>query len=729
MSQPVLNLFLQREPASLEPSRWVRRVDTAIAAGAFAATAVYMAISAALWHTLPAPPDGGWLTQALAYPGLVAHTLTLGLAFPHAIVDNPAAGELASLHLRLGPALGAGLAAGWAVLKAGLTPHRRIRHLGGPQLLEREAAVRAAVRVSGAEVQGDPFLRLGPLTIDKGRATRGMLLYGSPGSGKTVVLLQAIEQLIAAGHRAFLYDVKGDLTSYYLGGSVGLICPSDRRSLVWDIGRDCCTPSDAQVFSSSLIKEDEGSGKFWSVAARQLLEGVLRSLQNDHGTNWGWKSLADRLAVDAEAMSARMNEDFPEAVALVADTESSATSSVLATLSSYTKLVGDLAMAWGDGQDPRTGDMRPAIALTDWAADGYEGDIRQLIFQAGPDRTMTTALGSAMLNLLTPRLLSAGLPDDERGRTIAIVLDELPSIGKIDFMSLIERGRSKGVIFLAAVQTLDQVKAVWGEETMRSLGSMIGTHIVFRCQASASRDAIAEQFGKSRWAVTSINTSGGNGQGMNANVSVHEEQRPVIQPYELTDSLGPQKGKRFPLGWGIRAMVAGVGPDVLQLDFDGVSPRKRRTPHRAARWTTQPAGKAKPKPVSEGRAATPQGGAAQAPGVVPAKTREDYRLLAEARKAMRLAAADEGEPFQIKPQETIASSPTDSLAKAAQQIRDGADDSPLASIVASAVGTALGIPGIELVEHAADALELIEGATGEPGGPTTVQPKQMPRRR
>jgi hypothetical protein len=40
--------------------------------------------------SLPAPPDGGWLARALVFPGTVAHTLTLGAAFPHALVDNPA---------------------------------------------------------------------------------------------------------------------------------------------------------------------------------------------------------------------------------------------------------------------------------------------------------------------------------------------------------------------------------------------------------------------------------------------------------------------------------------------------------------------------------------------------------------------------------------------------------------------------------------------------------------
>ena len=592
MSEKVLNLFLQQEPAGLEPSRWVRRVDHALGAALGVGALVYTGLSVAIWHTLPHPPAGGFLTQAFDYPGIALHLLSAGWLDPHAIVDNPAAPDLSLVHVCFAPALAAATLVGGWVLKAGLRPTRRMRHLAGPQLLRGKEAIRAARQACRHEARGAPFLQLGPLAIDKRRATRGMLLYGSPGSGKTVVLAPAIKQLIDAGHRSWIYDVKGDFTSYFLGGSVGLICPWDRRSLVWDIGQDCRTPSDAQVFAAALIKEDEGNGRFWSIAARQLLEGVLRSLQNDHSENWGWKSLADRLAVDAKSMAERMAIDFPKALALVADPASSATSSVLATLSSYTKLVDDLATAWGNGQDPGTGDMRPSISLRTWAADGYAGEIRQLIFQAGPDRSMTTALASAMLNLLTPRLLSAALPDDEDGRTIAVVIDELPSVGKIDFAGLIERGRSKGIVFIASVQAPEQVRQVWGEETMRSLGSMIGTHLVFRVQPSLSRDAISEQFGKSRWAITSVNTSS-SASGANTNTSVHEEQRPVIAPHELTDRLGPQKSKRFPLGWGIRAVVAGIGPDLLELDFDGVSYRKRRTPHRPARWTQVVAGKAK----------------------------------------------------------------------------------------------------------------------------------------
>lgn len=587
MARQVLNLFFQGVPANHPPAVWIRQVDHALLAGLAAFLAVAMGLGWVAWRPLfgNPVPDGGLIAQLAGYPFLVLSQLTGGHFFRHAVVDNPAALSLFALHVRLFPVWLLSLSAGTALFMAGLKPWRRMQHLEGPQLLDGQEAIDAAKRETTKELNGgEPFMWLGPhLPLPKTRWTRGLILYGSPGSGKTVVLQEIVRQLIEANHRAFIYDVKGDLTACWLGmnGTVGLLCPWDKRSLVWDIGRDVRSPSQAQVFAAALVPDAGGDGKFWASAARQLLEGTLISLQNELGINWGWRTLAERLAVDSVFMAERMAKHSPMAELLVKDPTSTTTSSVLATLVGYTKMVQDLARAWSDGED-EAGNFRPSISFTAWAQDKYPAKIRQLIFQAGPDRAMTTALASAILNVLTPELLSAALPDDELGRTLALILDEASSLGPVPFQGWIERGRSKGLIVCMAVQTLDQIKEVWGEPTMRGLGAMIGTHLVFRVQQSASRDAIAEQFGKARWSITGVSSSITGGS-----TTVHEENRAVVQPHELSE-LGKVTGKRFPMGWGIRAMVA-LGGDVLTLDFPGVSPPKRRTPHRPAKWTRGPA--------------------------------------------------------------------------------------------------------------------------------------------
>lgn len=589
MAHPVLNLFLTGVPADHPPAIPIRRVDAAIGLGLFVAAVVSLTIAWVLWRPLLGSPvpAGGLIWQWLHYPILLA-----ALLHPHTVtvwVDNPAS-DLSSpeaVHLRLLPGLLIGLVAGGFALKAGLQPYSRMRHLEGPRYItEPKEAMTELMRVAAEELVGnEPFLEILPgVWFTKKRLTRGTHLYGSPGAGKTVMLTRVIRQLISANHRSWIYDVKGDLTSYYLGmnGTVGLICPQDHRSFVWDISQDVTSPSDAQTFASSLIGDSGGEGKFWSEAAKALLEGTIVSLQNELGKNWGWSTLADRLTADAPAFAERMAKHAPLAALLVADSQSSTTSSVLATLSAYTKLVHDLSRAWGDGRSD-SGHLRPSISLRQWASDGYPGEIRQIIFQAAQDQALTTALGSAMLNLILPVINSAAMPDDELGRTICMVVDEMSSLGPVPFISAIDRGRSKGLVWFSAVQTAEQISEVWGDETARSLGAKIGTQIAFRVQPSPGRDGVADQFGKARWAVTAVSTSS-SGQ----STSVHEENRSVIAPHELSE-LGPVKDKRLPQGWGVTAVMAGLGPNLLRLTWPGESPKKRRTPHKPAAWTLGPA--------------------------------------------------------------------------------------------------------------------------------------------
>jgi len=396
-------------------------------------------------------------------------------------------------------------------------------------------------------------------------------MQGSVGSGKTQILLPIIEQIIRADHKLFLYDTKGDFTSYFRKPII--VCPFDERSYYWDIAADCRYPLQAAMLAEILIpgSPDQKNGDFWSMAARQLLVAAIRSLQVEKPGEWTWAELALLKNQSAEAMLPLIQEHFASASSLVEKTESQTTASLLSTLVAQTKLIDDLAMAWPVRKENRR------FAITEWAQDGYKGR-KQVIVQSGPEEGMTKAYISALVNLAVPEIISPKLPDAEKDRFIGFVFDELASAGKINIGPLIDKGRSKGVVFIGAFQDISQVKATYGEDFQKALTSMVGTHVICQLQMGDTREKAAQQLGKHRVAYRTHDEK----------ATVHEESRALISPGELTDRLGPRKGRQYgPHGFGVKAIVQ-KGGDPLLLDFPGVVMKTKRPGQIPARWMTQP---------------------------------------------------------------------------------------------------------------------------------------------
>lgn len=415
-------------------------------------------------------------------------------------------------------------------------------------------------------------LRLHPeLHLPKSHWSRHTLLQGSVGSGKTQILLPIIEQIIWADHKLFLFDTKGDFTSYFKKPII--VCPFDERSYYWDIAADCRYPLQAAMLAEILIpgSPDQKNGDFWSMAARQLLVAAIRSLQVEMPGVWTWADLASLKNQSAEAMLPMIQQHFATAASLVENTESQTTASLLSTLVAQTKMIDDLAMAWPVRKENRR------FAITEWAQDGYKGR-KQVIVQSGPEEGMTKAYISALVNLAVPEIISPKLPDAEKDRFIGFVFDELASAGKINIGSLIDKGRSKGVVFIGAFQDISQIKATYGEDFQKALTSMVGTHVICQLQMGETREKAAQQLGKHRVAYRTHDEK----------ATVHEESRALISPGELTDRLGPRKGKQYgPHNFGVRAIVQ-MGGDPLLLDFPGVVMKTKRPGQVPARWMTQP---------------------------------------------------------------------------------------------------------------------------------------------
>lgn len=606
MARQIVECF-GRPPANLAPSIFVRRWDHALIVGLVAAGVVYALASLVAW------PDP--LAGALDGLRLLAWLLTLGTGDPpeilRAVRYEPGTGW--RLAVTLLPAWLAGAAGAWL----GARPYCHLRHIAGPRLLDGAEASRAAHKAAAAE--GAPFMRLGSMALTKSRWTRHLLIFGGVGSGKTQILLPIVGQIIDARHRAIIYDAKGDFTAYF--PAAALLSPWDERSRFWDISRDIRTAAQAATFAAAIIPIEDGGGRYWSTAAQQLLLGTVRGLAAELGPGrWGWRTLADRLAQSQTDFLARLREDYARALPLISDASQGA-GGVLATLAAYTRPIDDLATAWGNGEG-----RRPWSAAA-WAADGFQGR-PAVILQGGPDHALTRAYVGAIVDLLVPEVLS--LPDDEHGRSLFFVLDELPSLGRLNIQPLIDRGRSKGVCVIAGLQDLAQLRSTYGEHQAQALQAMIGTTVVCRLAQGQTRDQVAESFGRARVAI--LSPAGG---------PTHEETRAAVPSSELS-AIGPFRTRKHAAGFAIRAIVGGLGDDALRLDFPGVRLPIKRRPRVPAPWTRPGALERDRKAQHQQASPPPAGGAGAAPagaGEGPAGASQNGERVAKIRENLAAGAS------------------------------------------------------------------------------------------
>ncbi|HDS1088774.1 TPA: DUF853 family protein [Stenotrophomonas maltophilia] len=561
-------------PSSIEPSRAVRYWPQALLSGACIAALTY---PVALWLGWQIPSShslmnyGQALTGSLAALGnLATGTISFrepAAAFWEVATEQATFGTLA----RVGVAAGlAGWASAW-VTRRGLIPRSNTWHVSGAQLLSGKDALAEARRRSLTKKEQEEELHALSLhptwVVSKKLLARHMFIYGSVGSGKSVILKHLLEQVVRQKKKAFFYDIKGDLTSIFQGV---IVCPFDKRSWVWDVGRDVATQTQAAAFSQSIIPSEEGSGAFWASAAQALLEGCVRELQATKGKDWGWAELTSLVARPAEPMAKALSLYYPRAAALISNPDSNTTSSCMAVLANGTAVIERLALAWPERKPDRM------FSMLDWIKDSYEGR-KQVIVQSGPDEVLARSYISAMINVAVPEIIGPSLPDDEAGRFLGFFFDELTSAGKLNIEPLLALGRSKGVVACMAVQDWSQVEKVYGDKTAQAFSGLVGTHIVCQLQVGETREKISRNLGKRTVAWRTHDDK----------ATIHEESKAIVPPGRLTDDLGFRKGKAYGKEhWGIRAIVQSSG-DLLLLSWPGVSYPKVRDGQKRAKWTKQ----------------------------------------------------------------------------------------------------------------------------------------------
>ncbi|MBS0537092.1 MAG: type IV secretion system DNA-binding domain-containing protein [Proteobacteria bacterium] len=550
------------------PSQWVRHWDSAAVLGSMTLAVSWLALQSVAW-ALPGLADvwewDSWIALSLSPSEwwLLWWTDEARLAIAWLLT----------------------IACGLAAFTYALRPRQSLIHIQGGRLLDGRAAIREARRQAEIERRGKAtgWLQLHPsLDLPKERWTRHLLVYGSVGSGKTQILLFWLRQVMdRPAIKLICYDVKGDFTAKFPGAC--LISPWDRRSAIWDIGVDLATPVDASAFAQALVKVGQHQNSFFEQSAQAILYGAILSLQATRGKKWGWTDLHAILTRSRADIHAILVEHYPRGAQAIA-TESNGSAAVMGQLAASTRLIDDLARAWGTQEA-----NAPRISFRRWCRDDYKGETK-LIVQAGPDPDLSGLLIGTMIKLLESWIITPKLADNELGRDLVFCLDEYPSM-RVDVSSLVAISRSKGVSMWLALQSLAQLDEAIGENNARALTGMVGTHVLARIQVSEDRQRLAELFGRAQ-------------KGIPGRESTIEDWLTIVPWGRLSDQLGWRKARKTranPAGFVIRALVSGIGPDILELDWPGqVIPDGRRS-HSAAAWTKQkrPTGRELPAPTPE----------------------------------------------------------------------------------------------------------------------------------
>ncbi|MCI5127685.1 MAG: hypothetical protein D3907_04110, partial [Candidatus Electrothrix sp. AUS3] len=278
--------------------------------------------------------------------------------------------------------------------------------------------------------------------------------------------------------------------------------PFDQRGFAWDIGRDVTTLLAADEFAAGLpIAESDGEST-WTGAAREVIKGVIKAVQDKNGKSWSFSDL-DKVLSNRSLVIELLKTHYPPALDNFAsdDGKDKQTSGVFLNLRRGITNIEYLAKAWQDA---------PKISLIEWLNDDNH-PIRTLIL-SGSDRYdgLAKFVVSQILNVIYGEILS--LPDS-RMRKVWTIQDELGDLPKIPKqIKAATKGRSKGLRVVAGIQSIHQLKHNLGEKAGDSLVNAFSIKLGGRVEDSKTAKYLAEQFGTNKMEKVSTSTQDDSGK-------------------------------------------------------------------------------------------------------------------------------------------------------------------------------------------------------------------------
>lgn len=482
-------------------------------------------------------------------------------------------------------------------------PRDSLLHLRGSQRHEGAEAVVAINQALAARVKRRPDHEIAPgVPFSSDMWTRHVLVVGGVGSGKSTAIKPLIEKVVASGEQMILFDPKSEFTMAF--PSPAIIAPWDKRSLSWDVAKDMRNPLDMRRFAATMVRESQDP--MWSNASRQLLVGLMIYLKSTRGADWGWRELAELVALPQSSLLPIMQKYHPEAIRAV-EKASVTTAGILINLSSFCSTIFDLAEAWGEVPRARR------VSFVDWT--NGQSKYKQIILQGhGAYADLTKSYVEGIVAIVSAIVNSVEMADDP-SRKIWFIADEFSQMGKVPVRPLFEVGRSRGVRCVVACQDFAQLEEIYGASMVKAIVAMSGSLLVGQMMQGETAEQLCKAFGTREVERANMSTSVGGGGAMSnpanrsTTLSYNKDEVPLYKPSELSSRLG-----LTPDGLGVN-LVLFTGGNAYELFWPHYPVRELRAGHVPAPWTRSVSGMEFGGSRSDGELIT--GKPANVPAVLP----------------------------------------------------------------------------------------------------------------
>ena len=345
-------------------------------------------------------------------------------------------------------------------------------------------------------------LKIGNVSIPVDVEPLHFLVAGGTGTGKSQAINSFVKTLRDRGDKVLVVDSGGEAMARLFRDGDTLLNPLDSRTAKWSPFAELASVFDCDRLAQSMIpSEDGGKDRQWQLYAQGLVTAVLQRLFEAGGTDASNERFSHMLTVASAAEIQQMVQGLPASTLFSGMTGGKGEGGMLASVKG---IIGAYLPAYRH-LSPSTGaegfSIRKWVQSEDknWLWIPYRDD--QL---SSLKPLISCWIGEAVNSTLSLR------PSAER--RLWIVTDELASLGMIASLSDgLTKGRKYGLRVVAGLQSVSQLRQIYGQNGAQTLLSCLSTLLCLRAADSDTAEYFSKSFGQQEIlrTDTSENSNGG----------------------------------------------------------------------------------------------------------------------------------------------------------------------------------------------------------------------------